>query len=219
MSRRRARAGVSSGWWSMTRSTSPNGSSKKLGWASTIATMSYSSIACALISSTSISRMRVIARFSGRVIVPNVAMGAAALERPRSVRSANAEAIASGSGSSCIMMSTRSAGAKWLRSRSTRFRAEARKDVRSRMLTQKYAPPAAGDKQIYPRNFARKSRRARLAWTRRRRPGSVARGPVSARGARSRVSARGSINPYARTTSRIATDRACACLTTSAVAS
>src|SRR3989441_9571271 len=42
MSRRCARAGVSSGWWSMTRSTSPNASSKKLGWASTIATMSRS---------------------------------------------------------------------------------------------------------------------------------------------------------------------------------
>src|SRR6059036_3230562 len=54
MSRSRARAGVSSGWWSMTRSTSPNGSSKKLGWASTIATISYSSIACPLISPDSV---------------------------------------------------------------------------------------------------------------------------------------------------------------------
>src|SRR2546422_8365341 len=148
MSRRCARAGVSSGWWSMTRSTSPNASSKKLGWASTIATMSYSSIACPLISSTSMSRMRVIARFSGRVIVPNVAMGAAALVRPRSVRSASAEAIASGSGSSCIMMSTRSADAKWLRTRSVRLRAEAREDVRSRMLSEVCSARAAGQADL-----------------------------------------------------------------------
>src|SRR5216117_1865700 len=148
MSRRCARAGVSSGWWSMTRLTSPNASSKKLGWASTIATMSYSSIACPLISSTSMSRMRVIARFSGRVIVPNVAMGAAALVRPRSDLSASAEAIASGSGSSCIMMSTRSADAKWLRTRSVRLRAEAREDVRSRMLSEVCSARAAGQADL-----------------------------------------------------------------------
>ncbi len=74
--------------------------------------MSYSSRARGLTCSTSISSSRAIARFSGRVIVPKVAMVAAGLARPSSVLRASAEAMASGSGSSCIMMSTRSAGAK-----------------------------------------------------------------------------------------------------------
>src|SRR5262245_59614717 len=91
-----------------------------------MATMSYSSRARSLMGSTSISRIRVIARFSGRVMVPKVAMGAAVLFRPRSTRRARAEAMASGSGSSWIRISTRSAGSKWARSLSTLARVVAR---------------------------------------------------------------------------------------------
>ena len=77
--------------------------------------------------------MRVIARFSGRVMAPNVPIVAADFVRPSSVRSAHAEAIASGSGSSCIMMSTRSARAKCSRTRAARARATARSSAGSRM--------------------------------------------------------------------------------------
>ena len=82
-----------------------------------------------------------MARFSGRVIVPNVAIGAAVLVRPSRVRSAHAEAIASGSGSSCIMMSTRSASSKCARTRSTRARVTAR----SRAGSSTAVATAAGD--------------------------------------------------------------------------
>src|SRR5438128_10730594 len=59
-----------------------------------------------------------------------------------------ASALASGSGSSCIMMSTRSADAKWLRTRSVRLRAEAREDVRSRMLSEVCSARAAGQADL-----------------------------------------------------------------------
>src|SRR5436190_19829323 len=95
------------------------------------------------------------------------------------------------------MMSTRSADAKWLRSRSTRLRAEARADVRSGMLSQKYAPPTPRDKRIYPRNLFRKSLRAGLAWTRRRRARSVARGPVEAQIGRASCRERGEVQVVA----------------------
>ena len=65
-----------------------------------------------------------MATFSGRVMVPKVQSGAEVRVRPSRVLSASAEAMASGSGSSCMRMSTRSASAKCSRIRSTRARAD-----------------------------------------------------------------------------------------------
>src|SRR5207249_4312161 len=47
-----------------------------------------------------------------------------------------------------ILMSTRSADAKWLRTRSVRLRAEAREDVRSRMLSEVCSARAAGQADL-----------------------------------------------------------------------
>src|SRR5712691_1075585 len=77
------------------------------------------------------SRMRVIARFSGRPTVPKVPMVAPPRVRPSKTRSASAEAMASGSGSSWIMMRTCSARSKCARSRSTRARVSARSSAGS----------------------------------------------------------------------------------------
>ncbi len=85
-----------------------------------MATRSNWSSAWALISSTSMSRMRHMATFSGRVMVPKVQIGAEVRLRPSSVLSASAEAMASGSGSSCIRIRIRSAPSKCARMRSTR---------------------------------------------------------------------------------------------------
>ncbi|PYN08837.1 MAG: hypothetical protein DME06_15895 [Candidatus Rokuibacteriota bacterium] len=103
--------------------------------------MSYASTSPASITSTSISRILIMARFSGRVTPPKVAMGAEVLFRPRSVRRARAEAIASGSGSSWSRMSRRSAGARWARRRSTRARRAARSS--SGWITRSPIVPAA----------------------------------------------------------------------------
>jgi hypothetical protein len=67
-----------------------------------------------------------MATFSGRVMVPKVQSGAEVRVRPSRVLRASADAMASGSGSSCMRMSTRSASAKCSRIRSTRARPQAR---------------------------------------------------------------------------------------------